>query len=83
LVTGIANPSLILKELQKYTQKIKHLKYGDHHSFTIADIENIKKEYQKLGEYKIILTTEKDFVRLKSFDFMRKNLLLAHKCRNR
>ena len=74
LVTGIANPSLILKELQKYTQKIKHLKYGDHHSFTIADIENIKKEYQKLGEYKIILTTEKDFVRLKYFDFMREKI---------
>jgi tetraacyldisaccharide 4'-kinase len=54
--------------------KIKHLKYGDHHSFTLADIDNIKKEYQKLGEYRIILTTEKDFVRLKSFDLIREKI---------
>ena len=42
--------------------------------FTLADIDNIKKEYQKLGEYRIILTTEKDFVRLKSFDLIREKI---------
>ena len=28
-------------------------------------------EYKKLGEYKMILTTEKDYVRLKTFDYLR------------
>ncbi len=74
LVTGIANPTLIEKELGRYSQKIKHLKYKDHHAFTIDDIEHIKEEFQKLGEYKIILTTEKDYVRLKTFDYLREKL---------
>lgn len=74
LVTGIANPTLIEKELGRYSQRIKHLKYKDHHAFTIDDIEHIKEEFQKLGEYKIILTTEKDYVRLKTFDYLREKL---------
>ena len=74
LITGIANPTLVENELKRYTQRIKHLKFKDHHAFSIADIENIKKEFQKLGEYKIILTTEKDYVRLKTFDYLREKL---------
>ena len=68
LITGIANPTQILKELGKYTQKVKHLKFKDHHNFTEDDIKKISAEYKKLGDYKIILTTEKDYVRLKTFD---------------
>ncbi|MDO4224704.1 MAG: tetraacyldisaccharide 4'-kinase, partial [Bergeyella zoohelcum] len=30
-------------------------------------VKNIIAEYKKLGEYKLILTTEKDYVRLKTF----------------
>lgn len=74
LVTGIANPTLIEKELHRYTSRIKHLQYRDHHPFSIEDIEEIKKEYEKLGPYKIILTTEKDYVRLKTFDYLREKL---------
>lgn len=74
LITGIANPSLIEKELNRYCPRVKHLRYKDHHAFTIEDIEQIKEEYEKLGEYKIILTTEKDYVRLKTFDYLREKL---------
>lgn len=73
LVTGIANPTPLLEHLKKFTQKIKHLKYKDHHNFTEKDFNEIMKEYKKMGEYKIILTTEKDFVRLRAFDFMKNN----------
>ena len=31
----------------------------------------MKIEYKKMGEYKVILTTEKDYVRLKTFDYLR------------
>lgn len=71
LITGIANPKPLLDHLTKFTQKIKHLKFKDHHNFTDADIKNILAEYKKLGEYKLILTTEKDYVRLKTFDYLR------------
>lgn len=71
LITGIANPKPLLNHLSKFSKKVKHLKFKDHHNFTEQDIKNIMSEYKKLGEYKMILTTEKDYVRLKSFDVLR------------
>lgn len=71
LITGIANPKPLLKHLSRFSQKVKHLKFKDHHNFSEADIKMILGEYKKLGEYKIILTTEKDYVRLKAFDYLR------------
>lgn len=74
LITGIANPSLLLKKLSKYTHNIKHMKFRDHHSFTQDDVKKISEEYQKMGHYKIILTTEKDYVRLIGFDYFSEKL---------
>ena len=71
LITGIANPKPLLKHLSKFSQRVKHLKFRDHYNFSDQDIKNILAEYKKLGEYKIILTTEKDYVRLKTFDYLR------------
>lgn len=71
LVTGIANPKPLLNHLSNYTKKVKHLRFKDHHNFTDQDIAQIMKEYNKLSEYRILLTTEKDYVRLKTFDYLR------------
>ena len=71
LITGIANPKPLVQHLAKFSQKVKHLKFKDHHNFSDSDIKNILAEYKKLGEYKLILTTEKDYVRLKTFDYLR------------
>ena len=71
LITGIANPKPLEQHLAKFSQRVKHLKFKDHHNFTDSDIKNIMNEYKKLGEYKMILTTEKDYVRLKTFDYLR------------
>lgn len=71
LITGIANPKPLLQHLSKFSQRVKHLKFRDHHNFTDADIKTIVSEYKKLGEYKLILTTEKDYVRLKTFDYLK------------
>jgi len=70
LITGIANPKYMIRELNKYAQKVHHLKFPDHHSFTIQDLNKIESKYRTLGEYKLILTTEKDYVRLKNFENM-------------
>ncbi|KQR93678.1 lipid-A-disaccharide synthase [Chryseobacterium sp. Leaf180] len=71
LITGIANPKPLLSHLGRFSKRVKHLKYRDHHNFSEADIKEILTEYNKLGEYRIILTTEKDYVRLKTYDSLR------------
>ncbi|TCP26867.1 lipid-A-disaccharide kinase [Tenacibaculum skagerrakense] len=66
LVTGIANPTSLLSYLKDKKIDFTHLKYPDHHHFSEQDIFKIKKEQSKLqSDNKIILTTEKDYVRLK------------------
>jgi len=65
LITGIANPAPFTAYLKEKGIDFKHLKFPDHHHFSDKEIEDIKKEYSKLtSSNKIILTTEKDFVRL-------------------
>lgn len=67
LLTGIANPDSLLDFL--YSKKItfQHLNYSDHHHFTESDVKRIQSKFETLNsENKIILTTEKDFVRLNS-----------------
>ena len=67
LITGIANPTPLLKFLEKKKVSFKHLKYPDHHHFTNKEIEAINKEYEGLStSKKLILTTEKDYVRLEN-----------------
>jgi len=57
LVTGIANPTLLVGFLKENKFDFSHKRYADHHHFTPSEIDELKKE-------EIILTTEKDFVRL-------------------
>lgn len=67
LFTGIAKPSILEYHLKDEVNSIKHLRFGDHHNFMINDIQKILKEFELLkGEEKILLTTEKDAVRLRS-----------------
>jgi tetraacyldisaccharide 4'-kinase len=67
LITGIANPKPLIRHLKsKYA--VEHLQYDDHHAFTKEEIDKIHQKFDTFasGE-KIILTTEKDFMRLKDF----------------
>jgi len=67
LITGIANPSSLLSFLQENKVNFKHCQFSDHHHFTDTEIEKIKREFACLSSSKkIILTTEKDYVRLKN-----------------
>lgn len=64
LVTGIANCSPLVDFLESKNVDFKHLRFADHHFFTNSDKEKIKNELEALdGTKKIILTTEKDYVR--------------------
>ncbi len=58
LVTGIANPVPLVSYLKEMKLNFAHKSYSDHHNFTDKEIEDLDRN-------KIILTTEKDFMRLK------------------
>ena len=65
LVTGIANPSPLLRYLNDLGIKFKHLQFADHHNFSANDVLTIQSELNAIkAENKIILTTEKDFMRI-------------------
>ncbi|MFQ5335695.1 MAG: tetraacyldisaccharide 4'-kinase, partial [Flavobacteriales bacterium] len=69
LVTGIANPTPLIYHIKPYVNEFLHIKFRDHHWYTSKDIQKIRKTFNKLGdEKKIILTTEKDIVRLQAGD---------------
>lgn len=64
LVTGIANPKPLLEFLKNKKINFIHLKFPDHHNFSSNDKKNIHIAFEELkSEKKIILTTEKDYVR--------------------
>lgn len=67
LVTGIANPAPLLKYLTKFEKEIVHLKYPDHHSFTEKNIRDMRERVEE-KEGSILLTTEKDAMRLKGIE---------------
>jgi tetraacyldisaccharide 4'-kinase len=68
LVTGIANPAPLKKWLNEKSRAYYELSYSDHHIFTIDDLNSIKRRFDGISaRNKIILTTEKDAVRLIKF----------------
>jgi tetraacyldisaccharide 4'-kinase len=69
LVTGIVNPEHLRKYLSSFTEDITDLKYPDHHNFNAANIQQIEQKFASIeAENKIIITTEKDSMRLKDMD---------------
>ena len=57
LVTGIANAKPLVNYLKSQGFTFEHLNFGDHHNFTAEEIERIKSK-------ELVITTEKDFMRL-------------------
>lgn len=69
LVCGIANPAPLKQILTDLVETYELLNFRDHHIFNTDDLKEIKTHFAKLtGEKKLILTTEKDAVRLVKFE---------------
>jgi tetraacyldisaccharide 4'-kinase len=69
LVCGIANPEPLKKALTTFVSTYELLAYRDHHIFNTDDLKEIKKFFSRIkNEKKIILTTEKDGVRLAKYE---------------
>ena len=60
LVTGIANARPLVEFLDSEGFTFEHLNFKDHHEFSRKEIENLK-------EKELIVTTEKDFMRLEPY----------------
>jgi len=68
LVCGIANPEPLKKFLHEETLTYEACYFNDHHIFIIDDLNEIRLRYDNMDtNEKMIITTEKDAVRLVKF----------------
>jgi tetraacyldisaccharide 4'-kinase len=68
LVTGIANPAPLKRWLNDRSRTYYELAYSDHHIYRIDDLKAIIRRFESItATDKLILTTEKDAVRLIKF----------------
>jgi tetraacyldisaccharide 4'-kinase len=71
LVCGIANPQPLKAYLETETAYYENISYNDHHIFSIDDLKTMRRRFDQFSASgtsgKILLTTEKDGVRLLKF----------------
>ena len=73
ILCGIANTYSLEDYLKKKYNTISKIKFNDHHSFTEKDIDMIVERYNSMiGKNKVIITTEKDAMRLINSSFLSK-----------
>ena len=66
---GIAYPQPMIDYLKEFSAELRHLPFDDHHEYSHKDLEDIQRYYDSFeGSNKILVTTEKDFMRLKNED---------------
>ena len=69
VVTGIAFPKPINKYLKQFSNKIESIVFPDHHNYSNDDIVSIMQKFDSIiANKKIIITTEKDSMRLKDME---------------
>ena len=69
LVCGIANPKPLKNYLVQQSKTYYQLSFSDHHIYSIDDLKEIKARFDQVqATDKIIVTTEKDAVRLMKFN---------------
>ena len=73
LFCGIANTYSLEDHLKRKYNTISKLQFSDHHSFTEKDVDLVVEKYNDLiGKNKIIVTTEKDAMRLINSSYINK-----------
>lgn len=69
MVTGIANPYPLSQHVSRFCTNLIQYNYPDHHVFSKNDMEKLRSEFENhLSSNKIIITTEKDMMRMISGD---------------
>lgn len=73
VVTGIADPRGVYRMIHEWEGEIAHaLEYEDHHSYSTADWQEINRLARSVD---LIITTEKDILKLQRFPFAKDKLL--------
>ena len=68
LISGIANPAPLYQYVASKSRTVKLMAYPDHHTYSRKNIISILENFKGIhSEEKILLTTEKDYQRLKLF----------------
>ncbi|MDR3251310.1 MAG: tetraacyldisaccharide 4'-kinase [Tannerella sp.] len=78
LVAGIANPQPLVDKLKSCSSSspspspanLNVCLFPDHHDFGVADIKHIDNVFRKMPADSLIISTEKDAMRLKTLDFL-------------
>jgi tetraacyldisaccharide 4'-kinase len=81
LFTGIADDYSLREQLERVCTDLTVIKFPDHHQYTLRDLEVIKRRFMDLpSQKKVIITTEKDVMRLKTAELSNflKNLPLFY-----
>ena len=66
ILTGIAHPKPLIDHLKQYNI-VKHYAFPDHHEYTEKEIQSIyNQHFDNIGNECILVTTEKDWMRLQS-----------------
>ena len=68
LLTGIASPRQMILDLKLDSHRLRSLSYPDHHNFSEDDVAEINNKFHLMPSPKLIITTEKDSVRLLNLD---------------
>jgi tetraacyldisaccharide 4'-kinase len=68
-VAGIANPNSFFCYLNSFTDNFRSIKFADHAEFNDFNIEKIINEANDLSEDSLIITTEKDYVKISNSNY--------------
>jgi tetraacyldisaccharide 4'-kinase len=67
--SGIANNYWFIQKVKSVFDDVEIIEYQDHHEYSVDDVNYIVKKYKdNYGNRKVIITTEKDAMRLNSND---------------
>jgi tetraacyldisaccharide 4'-kinase len=63
---GIANAQPMVNYLKEYAAEVRHLPFPDHYEYSTKDLEDIGRYYERFTGDRILVTTEKDLMRLRN-----------------
>ena len=67
VLTGIAHPQPLISHLEKTYNIVGHHEFPDHHPFTEKEIQTVYDKYfNNIGNQCLLVTTEKDWMRLQA-----------------
>ena len=77
---GIARPEYLINYVSEQCNSVAKLILPDHHDFTNSDIRRLASIYNQFdGDNKVVITTEKDLMRLKPFEaFIEKENIIVY-----